>query len=135
LAEYVRRSGATFAVVRSWDSTRDPVSLARWFQDYGATATAAGAVFALRGVDPDELAARFFHFDEIWLGPDDVDWSRLEDLRRLTTDVGELNEENGAPFRLALLESGALVGLGDGDGLNVVRLDLPSLAGWVPGSD
>ena len=112
-----------FALVRVWDSSRRPEQVAAAMRHFGLTVEVlpSGALVDLDSNGPDALAACLFSFDEVWIGRADTKWGALEDLPPMTSEAVNFGRDDATLFDAALLASGALVGMGDGCGLNIVR--------------
>ena len=123
LAALLGKPPTEFVLVRTWDSGRDPASIAKDLAHCGVASLpiGAGALVDLRVVDLETLSAALFGFDELWFGDETTQWSALESVPQLTSDRVNFTSDDGAPFERGLLTAGAEFALADGCGLNFVR--------------
>lgn len=124
LVGIVEQEAVAFALVRAWDSQRQPELIAAALARLGipSRSMSGGALVDLSEVGLVTLASALFGFDELWLGGDTTDWSALGSMPPLTSDCVDLSEDDCAPFKRGLLEAGAKLALADGCGLNIVRV-------------
>jgi hypothetical protein len=116
--------GQLVALVRCWDSQREPERIVNALAFFGTPshAIAVGALLDLSRVGPGVVAAQLFGFDELWIGTRETNWSALAAAPPMTSDSVEFGRDDCAPFKEALLRAGASLGLGDGVGLNELRM-------------
>ena len=130
LVHLIHAEADVFALVRAWDSQRQPKLIGDALSRLRIPSRSlpAGALVDLKEVGLVAFAASLFGFDELWIGSKATDWSALDSTPPLTSDCVDLSQDDCAPFRDALLEAGAELALADGCGLNVVRMDVGACA-------
>ena len=112
------------ALVRSWDSQRDPEKIAKSLESLGVPAQVKdeGALVRLEDLRLHSLDAVFFGFDEVWIGPETTQWAKIRLLPPMTSDAVNVCVDGGRPYMDALALSGAVLALGDGCGVNIVSV-------------
>jgi hypothetical protein len=124
LVGIVGQEALAYALVRAWDSQRQPELIAAALSRLGIPSKplSGGALVDLREVDLVTLASALFGFDELWIGGDATDWRALDSMPPLTSDCVDVSRDDCTSYKKGLLEAGAKLALADGCGLNIVRV-------------